>query len=111
MTSRSFKDIVAEDIKNVFINPLEFADSHVVNGVAMNIVVDDMENIEREKKMKSTMDGLYARQVFIYVAAEDFGDLPAQNRVVVLDGKSYRVIDATEESGVYGITLEANKSR
>ena len=35
---------------------------HRVNGKIMVIVLDDMENIEREKKMKSNMDGIYTRQ-------------------------------------------------
>ena len=30
----------------------------------MTIVLDDMENVNREKKMKSSMDGIHARQVF-----------------------------------------------
>lgn len=111
MTSRTFKDIVQDDIKITFINPDEFADSHTIDGVAMDVIIDDYEHVEREKRMKSTMDGIYARQLFIYVAAADFGEPPAQNRLLKLDGKSYRVVDCTIEDGVYGITLEANRSR
>ena len=74
-------------------------------------MIDDMEHIEREKKMKSNMDGLYARQILIYVKAEEFGELPAQNRLLTLDKRKYIVVDATDEGGVYTITLEANRSR
>ena len=32
---------------------------YLVNGEPMTIVLDDVENIEREKKMKSHTDGIY----------------------------------------------------
>lgn len=111
MEALTFKDILHQDIKHTFLNPEEFGEEHVVNGKPMVIVLDDLENIEREKKMKSHMDGIYARQVFMFVAADDFGPLPAQEGLVDLDGKKYKVVDATDESGMYAITMEANRSR
>lgn len=57
------------------------------------------------------MDGVYVRQILLYVAAEDFGSFPARGVLVKLDGKQYQVADATDECGIYAITLEANRSR
>lgn len=111
MESLSFKELVHQDIKNVFLNLAEFGETHTVNGKPMAVVFDDIENVEREKKMKSNMDGLYARQYFLFVAADDFGPLPPQGVLVTVDGKRYIVVDATDESGMYGITLEANRSK
>ncbi len=111
MEALTFKDILHQDIKHTFLNPEEFGEEHVVNGKTMVIVLDDLENIEREKKMQSHMDGIYARQVFMFVAADDFGPLPAQGGLVDLDGKKYEVVDATDESGMYAITMEASRSR
>ena len=37
--------------------------------------------------------------------------IAAQKRLIKLDGKMYTVVDATDEGGVYTITLEANRSR
>lgn len=107
----NFKDLIISDVQNVFLNTEEFADIHVIDGKPMPSMLDDIENIEREKRMKSHMDGLYVRQVFLYVAASDFGLLPAQGRLLKLDGKMYSVVDAADEGGVYTITLEANKSK
>jgi hypothetical protein len=107
----TFKEIIQSDVKSVFLNELEFADEHTIDGKKMPALFDDIENIEREKKMKSHMDGIYARQIFLYVAASDFGALPAQSRIIKVDGKSYTVVDAADEYGVYTITLEANRSR
>lgn len=111
MASLSFKEAMQRDIDDVFFNIEEFSDNHTIDGVQMPAMVDDMENIEREKKMKSHMDGIYARQIFLYVKASAFGGLPAQGRLINLDGRKYTVVDATDESGVYTITLEANRSR
>lgn len=106
----TFKDILHQDIKQTFLNPEEFGEEHTVNGKPMTIVGDDLEIIEREKKMKSNMDGIFTRQIFFFVAAEDFGPLPAQGGLVDIDGQKYVVTDATDEAGMYGITVQAARS-
>lgn len=111
MESLSFKEAIQRDIDEVFFNVDEFSDTHTIDGVQIPAMVDDMENIEREKKMKSHMDGIYARQILLYVKASAFGVLPAQGRLITLDNRRYTVVDATDEGGVYTITLEANRSR
>lgn len=110
MKRPSFKQIMQRDIRRTFLNLDEFGEEHKINGVTMTVIFDDIENVEREKKMKSHMDGIYVRQYFLYVSA-DFGPLPAQGTWVTVDSKRYMVVDATDEAGVYGITLEANKSK
>lgn len=110
MEALSFKQAVNNDISAVFLNEDEYADPHTIDGVTMSVLIDDIELVEREKRMKSNMDGIHARQVLIYVSASEFGSLPAQGRLLKLDGKRYTVLDATEEGGVYAITLEANRS-
>lgn len=108
----TFKQILQRDIDETFFNVDEFAENtHTIDGKPMTIMGDDMEHIEREKKMKSNMDGIYARQILIYVKASEFGPLPAYGRLLALDGRRYTVVDAVDEGGVYSITLEANKSR
>lgn len=112
MDTPTFKELLKADVHNIFLNSEEFGERHRVNGKIMVIVLDDMENIEREKKMKSHMDGIYARQLLFYVAADDFGGpLPGQDTYLQLDGGTYKVVDATDECGIYAITLEANRSR
>ena len=110
MARPSFKEILHKDIKRTFLNFDEFGEEHEINGTTMIVIFDDIENVEREKRTKSNMDGLYVRQKFLYVSADDFGPMPAQDRIVTIDGKKYSVVDATDEAGVYGITLEANRS-
>ncbi len=106
----TFKSIIRSDIDTVFMNLDEFAGMHKVNGKAMPVTVDNNELIEREKKMKSNMDGVFVRSLLIYVKAKDFGALPAVGSVLNLDGTVFKVTDATNEDGLYSIEMEANKS-
>ena len=111
MVRKSFKEVMKDDVNNTFMNVDEFADMHTVDGKEIPVLVDDNEIIEREKKMKSNMDGVYVKQKLIYVKADDFGSLPAIGRQIVFDGKRYMVTDSTDEGGVYTITMEANRTK
>lgn len=106
----TFKELIRADINDVFMNTEEFAAIHTVNGKKMPVTVDNNELIERAKKAKSHMDGIYVRTTLIYVKAKDFGKLPQIGSTLTLDGVSFRVTDATNEDGLFSIHLEANKS-
>ena len=60
--------------------------------------------------MKSHMDGIYARQILFYVSADDFGPMPSQGGLITIDKNRYTVVDATDEAGMYAITVEASRS-
>lgn len=107
----TFKDIVSEDVKQTFLNLEEFSDTHTINGREMPAQIDENEQIEREKRMHQNVDGLFTNQKLIYVAADDFGKLPNQGALFILDGRRYRVVDAADEYGVYSITIEENRVR
>ena len=106
----SFKDEIKADAQKIFLNELEFADEHLVSGKQMTVLIDESEIIERQKKEKSNMDGIYTRKILMYVRPEDFGPLPAHGTAIKLDGQMYLVTDAVDEYGVYSITMEANRS-
>lgn len=106
----TFKEVIRADISNVFVNTDEFAVTHNVNGKDIPIITDNNELIDREKKAKSNMDGVNVKTTLIYVKARDFGPLPPVGYAITIDGMSYRVMDATNEDGVYSIHLEANRS-
>lgn len=111
MVKKSFKEVMRDDVSGVFMNAEEFADIHIVDGKRMTVLIDDNEIIEREKKMKSNMDGVFVKQKLIYVKPEEFGAIPAVGRAIMLDGKPYRVLDATDEDGLYAILMESNRTK
>lgn len=106
----TFKEIIADDIHETFLNIEEFSDIHVVNGKEMPVQFDENEQIEREKRFNQYMDGMYVNQRLIYVAASDYGPLPKEGSLLTMDGRKFRVADAIDEGGVYSITLEANRA-
>ena len=103
---------IAEDKSTTFLNCLEFADTHTVNGKEMAAVVDDNELLERDKAkiMAAQTEGTYKARRLVYVAKADFGPRPAQGAMLTLDGKAYKVKSCTEEAGVLAIELEAVRS-
>lgn len=106
----TFKEIIKNDVRQVFMNTDEFSETHTINGKEMPVQIDSNEQIEREKRMNQNMDGIYKNQKLIYVSAEDFGALPKQGAMLNMDGKMYKVEDAIHEDGVYSITLGANRA-
>lgn len=107
----TFKDVIANDVHQTFINTEEFSEIHTINGKEMGCQVDVNEQIERQKRMTSVAEGIYNNSKLIYVAADDFGPLPTQGSLIRMDKKDYRVVDAVHEDGVYSITIEAAKGR
>ena len=83
MGAPSFKECIAADVPNVFLNRLEFADTHT---------------------------GLYKSRRLIYVARSDFGPRPAIGAVLTLDRQQYRIVDCKEEAGIFSIELGVPKS-
>ena len=97
-------------MRRTFLNDTEYAAVCLVDGRPMSVVVDDNEVVERAKLQMDRTDGVYKRQFLIYVAARDFGKLPAPGRELQFERSMYRVVDATREGDLYAITLGANRS-
>lgn len=110
----TFKDQIAKDNQNVFANKEEFWEDHIVNGKKMLCQVDNNELIDREKRYQYRRslyaEGVYLKELLIYVKEEDFGPLPRIGSSVMFDKKSYIVSDAINECGIYSLCLEANKT-
>lgn len=109
----NFKDIIRADNKRVFLNPQEFGEEHQIAGRRMNIIIDDIEMVEREKRqngMQSYRQGVYKKQILFYVLKEEFGPLPAVGRSLTLDDTTYLITDAINEDGIYSVSLEAVRS-
>lgn len=108
----NFKDLVEQDTKQVFLNSEEFGEEHTVDGKRMLIILDNNEEIEREKRMSSHADGIFLKQVLFYVTEKEYGEeLPIVGRMMRLDDKAYTVIDAIDEDGIYSISLRAVNSK
>lgn len=108
----SFKEMLKEDILDVFFNPEEFGELHTINRKEMCVIIDDSEQVEREKKREDSREwnqGIYKRKTVLYAIGKDFGPLPAVGKSLLLDGAVYLITAAEDEGGVYAISLEANR--
>lgn len=100
-----FKDQVAADIQNVFINEEEFATTHIIEGTAVKCVL----NTDTEDKIK---DGRILGQIEADVTL--FGctsDLPRERgpeSILNVDGKEMIVIKWAESMGMTEIALRCN---
>lgn len=107
---KTFKDVLRQDVKRVFLNIDEFGEMHDINGQEILVVIDENELIEREKRIKRDEGELHKKQLLFYVAAEDFGVLPSPGKTLRFDRKQYLITDADDEGGIYSISLEAMRS-
>lgn len=113
MGAPSFKEQIAADISTTFLNCLEFADTHTVNGKGMTVLVDENELQDRDKfkLLGANQNGTYKATRMIYVSKSEFGLRPAMGASINLDGRDYRVAPGTtEEAGILAIALEAVRS-
>ena len=98
----SFKDMVREDIKEVVLDLDMFGEEHTVAGKKMAIILDDAEKLRRNELYQDNK-AIYSKRIFFYAAAEDFASQPELGRVIDVDGRNYKVIQADEEEGIYAI--------
>ena len=110
----TFKELTAMDNQNIFLNVNEFGELHIVNGKRMLVVIDCNELLEREKRYRARdaryAEGMFLKEILIYVREDEFGSLPKVGSMVKFDGKSYEVKDAINEDGIFSLTLEAKKT-
>lgn len=107
----TFKEAVARDIQDVFLNLSEFAEEHTVNGKPMPVQIDENELLERDKsRVGIHQDGLYKARRLIFVSASDFGPRPSIGSLLTFDGRQYKIAACTEEAGMYSIELGAMRS-
>lgn len=99
----NFKDFLEIDIQNTFFNANEFASEAVINGVTMNIVVDD--HILEKYNLKAEGEGLARGELLFYAPVFSFVERPFVGLRVKVDGKLYEVLNITESLGVYSIVL------
>lgn len=107
MKEMTFKSIIEDDCKNVFLNEKEFADIHKIDGKPMKVIIDKNELIDRQSGSPHN-DGTYENSMLLYVLAKEYGKKPKIGSKITLDSKKMLLIkDFTDEDGIYAITAEA----
>jgi len=100
-----FKDMVREDIKEIFLDLEMFGEEHTVAGKKMAIILDDGEKRSRNEQYQDNK-AIYSKRILFYAASEDLGRLPEPGRVIDVDGRDYKVLQAEQEDGIYSVMAE-----
>lgn len=107
---KTFKEAMQDDITNIFFDLTLFGEIHDVDGVEMNLLIDNEELKKRNSTKSVHTDGLYTGSVLFFAIKKDFEYPPEVEGVLRLDGDLYRVGDVKEYDGVLEVLLEANLS-
>lgn len=105
----NFKEVVENDINNVFMDLEVFSEKHNIDGNMLDIIVDENELIKRELKTDNN-DREHKHRKLIYVKATDLDSEPRIDMPLRLDKKIYLIKDITEEAGIYSLVLEVNRN-
>lgn len=100
----NFKEHVATD-RSVFLNPDEFAELHVLDGVEVSVVVDPLSD---NAHPLAYAEGISIVRLTVYATPDALGYTPVQDQNIELDGDIYQVVQVAEEFGVLVIQLERN---
>ncbi|MGN0162451.1 MAG: hypothetical protein ACI4EA_02565 [Candidatus Ornithomonoglobus sp.] len=100
-----------EDVINVFLNPDEFGEKHVINGKTAVVIIDDdlsedTVNINLMGEATRGNSGLYNNQKILYISTNDLPGKPKVNSYMDIDGKRHIVRTSSVQGGLFKITLE-----
>ena len=105
-----FKDVVRQDVKNVFHNAQEFAENTAVkyDGVWHNIpVILDYDGAkDRKKPSTDNADGIFLCDVVAYIAAADLPTTPRKDRKIEIGDNIFNIARADNEDGEIVLYLE-----
>ena len=111
MGALSFRDCIAADIHQVFLNEDEFAEIHTVDGKPMRAILDD-DGLQQRDAARGGVhtDGLYQNRRLLYLSKADYGGRPVPGKALNLDGRIWYVVQAEDAAGLLSIELEANRT-
>lgn len=88
---KTFKEQIAADNAAIFINGMEFADTHDLNGTECKAVVQDISVAEAAEDFGQAYTGIYGSRVQVNCLKQSLPEGPVPLQVFVLDGKMYQV--------------------
>ena len=110
----TFKDQVAKDIQNVFLNGDEFAENHKIEcdlgEVTCPCVLQSPTARERfiSGEKYDRYDGIGGEQVVLHVAKINLLEVPSEGVCLTIDGHAMDVVSCVDDMGMLSITLQVN---
>lgn len=102
----SFKDQLAKDIEQVFINTQEFADIHTLEGVELPCVVNSNSVGNRKYNRASSFDdGLYEYDIEVIYKYDDYPRMLIYKTNISFDSGQYEVSNFALDDGMVTLKL------
>ena len=104
-----FKEYVAKDVENIFVNEKEFSEFVTINGVSVCVSID---NDKLSQKAFTDFDGVVIGDILFYISASEFKKIPLMKKepkvddALMFNGKPCIVINVVENFGMYQIALQ-----
>ena len=106
----AFKEQVAADITEVFLNIDEFGEEHDLNGTTCTCVVQSptaQETFLQGLKYREYED-IHGQVVIVHCRKDDLDEVPVEGIRFDLDGEIYLVDSCVDDMGMLSITLHGN---
>ena len=108
-----FKDHVANDINNIYMNISEHAELTRVRynakrGKRIPVVFDHDGQVERSRSGGAFRDNsgdVFVSDLVVYIAAKDLNTRPRRETNIEIEDEVYRIVRADDEDGIYKIWL------
>ena len=104
----AFREQVAADISNVFINADEFAEEHDIDGRPYICVVEsptDRETFLQGIRSYDGYDGIHGKMCIVHIKKDDLDEPPPEGQPLKLDGEIYTVNQIIDDMGMLSIVL------
>ena len=95
----NFKEQVEWDLKNVFHNTGEHADTKEIEYGGVPAVLDNVAVADRTQLANDNADGICAVTATLFVALCDLGRTPRQGATICVDGEEYEIKTVGTEEG------------
>lgn len=105
-----FEKQIAADNAAVFINALEFAGEHDLNGTLCKAILQDISvaDADIDARNRIAYGGIYGSRVQVNCLKADLPETPAEGQGFDIDGKTYFVESCADDMGILTIQLVAN---
>ncbi len=100
-----FKEQLLEDLDSVFFSLGEFAETHIINGAEVDIIVDNDKLAELYITKETHTEGLFTDSIMFYVRKKDLDFEPVPGQYLKYDGQGKLISDVKEDGETYTIVL------
>ena len=105
-----FKEVVNEDIQNIFLNSSEFGTEHTLNGRKVICVIDEEKFQNKQKNgLISTEEGVFQNGFTLFIGKPHLNLRPHTGEKMSIDGTKYEVAASKYDMGIFEIDLFRNE--